>query len=210
MKREAYSREEAASLIRIARRHEPRFAPFLELLFATGLRRGEALGLQWADVEFAHHRITIRRSMTTEGLSTPKSGKSRRVVITRSLERMLRGLHVDWKEERMAAGRPDTPDWIFSRRAGHPPHPRTIVSDWHRVRRLASKESVRALPLHSTRHSWATWAIQAAKNPRWVSDQIGHADVSTTLNHYAHAMPEDDTDLSFLDLDVSERQSAVT
>ncbi|MBC8188440.1 MAG: tyrosine-type recombinase/integrase, partial [Proteobacteria bacterium] len=58
------------------------------------------------------------------------------------------------------------------------------------------------------RHSWATWAIQAGKNIRWVADQLGHADASTTLNHYAHAMPDDDHDLSFLDLDVAKRRSA--
>ena len=43
------------------------------------------------------------------------------------------------------------------------------------------------------------------KNIKWVADQLGHADPSTTLKHYAHAMPEDDTDLSFLDLDVTKR-----
>ena len=61
-------------------------------------------------------------------------------------------------------------------------------------------------PLHSVRHSWATWALQAGKNIRWVADQLGHADASTTLNHYAHAMPDDETDLSFLELNVAKRR----
>jgi hypothetical protein len=53
---------------------------------------------------------------------------------------------------------------------------------------------------HPARHSWATWALQPGKNIRWAADQLGHADASTALNHYAHAMPEDAEDLSFADL----------
>ena len=78
---------------------------------------------------------------------------------------------------------------------------------WGRVRRRAVKEKVRALALHSARHSWATWAIRAGKNIRWVADQLGHADASTTLNHYAHAMREDDQDLSFAELDGAKRHN---
>ena len=68
------------------------------------------------------------------------------------------------------------------------------------VRNRAQKQGVRPLPMHSCRHSWATWALHAGKNIRWVSDQLGHSDASITLNHYAHAMPEDETDLSFAEL----------
>jgi hypothetical protein len=66
-------------------------------------------------------------------------------------------------------------------------------------------DGIRKLTLHYARRSWATWALQAGKNIKWVADQLGHADPSTTLKHYAHAMPEDDTDLSFLDLNVTKR-----
>ncbi len=55
------------------------------------------------------------------------------------------------------------------------------------------------LPLHCARHTWATRALQAGKNIRWVADQLGHADPSLTLRVYAHAMPSDETDLSFAD-----------
>ena len=67
-----------------------------------------------------------------------------------------------------------------------------------------------AATLHSARHSWATWAFQAGKNPRWIADQLGQADPSTTLNHYAHAMREDDDDLSFAELDGDRRRYTAT
>ena len=81
---------------------------------------------------------------------------------------------------------------------------------WSRVRRRAAKQAVRPLPLHSARHSWATRAIQAGKNVRWVADQLGHADPSTTLTHWAHAMREDEEDLSFLDLGGARRRYTAT
>lgn len=198
--REAFNREEAATLLAIAQRHEPKFAPLLELLFATGMRRGEAIGLKWADLDFGQHRITVRRSITSQGQSTPKSGKERRVVMTSRLEESLFDLLTDLNQARIKKGWPEVPEWVFCSGTGTAPDPRNVERVWYRVRRRAQKEGVRPLPLHSARHSWATWALQAGKNIRWVADQLGHADPSTTLTNYAHAMHEDDQDLSFLEL----------
>jgi integrase len=203
--REAWSRSEAANLIEVARAREPRFAFFVELLFATGMRRGEALGLQWTDIDFDRQRITIRRSITSQGMSTPKSGKSRIVVMTAALAGCLFDLQTELHRDRLKRGWPDLPPWVFCSEAGTAPDPRNVERVWARVRRRAQKLGVRPLPLHSARHSWATWALQAGKSVRWVADQLGHADASTTLNHYAHAMPEDAADLSFLDLGVAKR-----
>jgi integrase len=58
----AWSREEVGTLLRLARRHERRFATFLHFLLATGARRVEALGLRWEDVDFERCRVTIRWS----------------------------------------------------------------------------------------------------------------------------------------------------
>jgi len=206
--REAWSHKEAARLIAIAREHESGFAPLLELLFATGLRRGEAIGLQWADVDFESRKITVRRSITSQGLSTTKSGRSRRVVMTPALGETLFAQLTRRQRERIERGWPETPIWLFCSETGTAPEPRNVERVWSRVRRRAQKQGIRPLPLHSARHSWATWAIQAGKNIRWVADQLGHADASTTLNHYAHAMREDDEDLAFLDLGVAKRRYA--
>jgi integrase len=80
-----WTRGEVERLIALARKHEPRFAPLLVLLFSTGLRRGEALGLHWSDVDFDSRVLTVRRSITKEGVGTPKSGKARRVPMTPAL-----------------------------------------------------------------------------------------------------------------------------
>src|SRR5262245_66562074 len=64
----------------------------------------------------------------------------------------------------------------------------------------AQKLGVRPLKLHCTRHTWATRALQAGKSVRWVADQLGHADPALTLRVYAHAMRDEEVDLSFAEL----------
>ncbi len=56
---------------------------------------------------------------------------------------------------------------------------------------------MRPLKLHTTRHTWATFALHAGKSVRWVADQLGHADPALTLRTYAHALREEEADLSF-------------
>ena len=56
------------------------------------------------------------------------------------------------------------------------------------------------LKLHCARHTWATFALYARRNFHWVADRLGHADLALTLRVYAHALREEETDLSFLDL----------
>jgi integrase len=76
---------------------------------------------------------------------------------------------------------------------------------WGRVRRRAQAEGVRPLKLHAARHTWATRALRAGKSVRWVADQLGHADPTLTLRVYAHAMREEETDLSFAEFGGSKR-----
>ena len=60
---EHWSEEEIHSLLQVARETEPRFAPLLMLLFSTGLRRGEVLGLQWSDIDEDRGRLHVNKAM---------------------------------------------------------------------------------------------------------------------------------------------------
>ena len=111
------------------------------------------------------------------------------------------------RREQLAQGWPEIPAWVFCSRAGTVPDPSNLDRAWRRVRRRAQKLGVRPLKLHCARHTWATFALQAGRNIRWVADQLGHADPSLTLRVYAHAMPSEETDLSFADFGSSENVS---
>jgi len=194
---EHWTRKEVGQLLETARLHEPRLAPLLSVLFSTGMRRGEALGLQWSDIDFDRSRISIRRSITNAGLSTPKSGSGRIVGMTAALAEELFDVLTSRRREQLSRGWPEIPPWVFCSETGTSPNPSNIERVWRRVRRRAQKLGVRSLKLHCTRHTWATFALHAGRNIRWVADQLGHADPALTLRVYAHAMRDEETDLSF-------------
>jgi integrase len=79
---DSWSREEIATLLGVAAKEEPRFHPFLALLIHTGCRKGEARALKWADVDWHASRILVRRSISRDRLTPPKSGKARSVVLS--------------------------------------------------------------------------------------------------------------------------------
>lgn len=69
----------------------------------------------------------------------------------------------------------------------------------------AQTEGIRPLKLHSTRHTWATLALASGKSIRWVANQLGHADPAMTLRVYAHALREEEADMSFVDFNDPKR-----
>jgi integrase len=115
---EHWTRAEVERLLDGAREHEPRFAPLLALLFATGMRRGEAIGVQWSDVDFESRTLTVRRAITKEGVTTPKSGRARRVPLTAGLAEALFDLLTQRRRESLARGWPEVPPWVFCSEVG--------------------------------------------------------------------------------------------
>jgi integrase len=196
---EHWSRAEVERLLTLAREHEPRFAPPLLFLFSTGCRRGEVLGLKWDDVDFERSTITIRRAITLRQITAPKSGRRRVIAMTPTLGSALFDLLAARRLEAFQRGWREVPEWVFCSSDGGSWDERHFSRVWERLRRRARREGIRALKLHATRHTWATLALQAGKSVRWVADQLGHADPALTMRVYAHAMREEEHDLSFAD-----------
>ncbi len=105
------------------------------------------------------------------------------------------------KREALARGTGEVAAWVFCSEVGGAWEPRNVERSWYRVlRHCQNRETkVRPLKLHCARHTWATLALLAGKSVRWVADVLGHADPSLTLRVYAHALREEEHDLSFLD-----------
>jgi len=91
------------------------------------------------------------------------------------------------------------PEFVFCSATGGPLEERTVTRSWQRLRRNAQKEGVRPLRLHDARHTYASLALAAGKSVRWVAAQLGHSNQELTLRVYAHALREEESDLSFLD-----------
>ena len=138
-----WSREEAAKIIWLARKHEPRIAPMLVFLFATGARRGEALGLKWQDVDFEGAKMQIRRSITHGEVTTPKSGKSRTVSMSPGLAMELRALQKVRRREALEKGWPEIPEWVFCSGTGTASNGSNLSYIWRRLQLRAQAQGIR-------------------------------------------------------------------
>jgi hypothetical protein len=117
---------------------------------------------------------------------------------------------VELKKSRLKHGWAEIPEWVFCSEIGGFLDGRNLTRTWHRVRRKGQKEGVRPLRLHDARHTFASLALASGKSVRWVASQLGHANPELTLRVYAHALREEETDLSFLDFGASRSQSGGT
>jgi len=201
---DAWSRAEVVSLLEVAKSEDARFYPFLATLLYTGMRKGEARALRWRDVDFSGARITIRRAYSGDQVRPPKSGKGRTVALAQPLASILRDVLSERRAQCLRYQWPEVPELVFCSETGGPLDDRNVSRSWGRVRRKAQKRGVRPLRLHDARHTFASIALASGKSVVWVAAQLGHHSSTLTLGTYSHFMPNEETDLSFLDFAASD------
>jgi integrase len=175
-----FTAAELVAYLDAARAHEPDHYPFFLTLARTGVRLSEALGLQWGDVDFHGGFIEIRRGLVDGKVTTPKSGKRRRVPMSPDLATAL-------KEKKEAERGEDGPDWIFVNGEGRPLDGRNLRSRIHR--RISERAGLRTIRLHDFRHTYATLRIGAGHNIAEVSKHLGHGSIKITIDLYHHWTP---------------------
>lgn len=120
------TREEVALLIETAKAKLPRYYPLFLCAVRTGLRMGELLALQWGDIDWQGRFIEVQRNFTHWKLTTPKSGESRRVDMSRELGQTLKDLRTEQQIEAAARGWKDLPPWVFCSEVGGLLHPHNL------------------------------------------------------------------------------------
>ena len=169
-----------------------RLSPLWHTMAMTGMRRGEALGLRWIDIDLENARLSVRRSLVPTNreviVSEPKTAKGRRVialdaatveVLKAQAARQLEEQH-QWGDAWVDTG------LVFTKENGEALDPETITR-WFRV--AVKNAMLPEIRLHDLRHTHATLALQAGIHPKVVSERLGHATVSITLDTYSHAIP---------------------
>lgn len=180
------TREELAHLLATCREHFPHFHPFVLVLARTGMRLGEALGLQWGDIDWQGRFAEVRRSLGRDGANAPKSGKSRRVDLSAQLVETLRALQLAAKKRALREGR-EVPLWIFATDTGTPLEANNLR---HRFwPRLFAKAELRQVRIHDLRHTYASLLIAQGESLTYVKEQLGHASIQTTVDVYGHLVP---------------------
>ena len=171
-----------------------RMAPAYRLLASTGMRRGEALGLHWANVDLDAARIVVNRSLTlvNEELvwASPKTARSRRssFVGSRDGGGASRRIGAGSSRNGLNAGEAwQDNDLVFCNEDGSALHPSRFT---RRFVTACERAGVPKIRLHDLRHTWATLALQAGIHPKVVSERLGHATTGITLDIYSHVQPE--------------------
>jgi integrase len=171
---------------------DDRLGPLWCLLLTTGLRRGEALGLRWTDVDLADARLEVRQTVVavkgTPLISEPKTKTGRRTVYLsgRTIE-ALKDQRVRQKADRKLVGSAwEDSGLVFTTTTGGLLHPRNVLRDFQIALDKANLPKVR---LHDLRHTVATLLLHEGAHPKVVQELLGHANVAITLNTYSHATP---------------------
>ncbi|MGI5162512.1 site-specific integrase [Microbispora sp. CA-102843] len=183
----ALTADEARAFLRAAR-YDPLYPAFV-LLLVYGLRRGEALGLRWVDVDFDEGHVHIRRQLVRVGKelhhgpvktragnrSLPLLGVAREALeIQRDGQKILRDeAGKDWTDTGL----------VFTTRSGKPIEPRNLARSFARI---VETHKLRPIRVHDLRHTAASLLKKLGVAPRDAMEILGHSRISVTMEIYTH------------------------
>ncbi|MBE3560437.1 MAG: site-specific integrase [Ktedonobacteraceae bacterium] len=183
--------EQIQKLLAVIEGH--RLAVLFKLALATGMRRGEIMGLKWQDINFEQALLQVRRIFTRQPgnryiEAEPKTEKSKRSIMLTSIAiEALKRHQIHQLETKLAAG----PDWeendlVFCTMFGTPLNPNWVLK---RFKSLLKKAGLPDMRFHDLRHSAATLLLSLGVHPKIVQEILGHSRIAMTLDTYSHALP---------------------
>jgi integrase len=164
--------------------------PIASLALATGLRRGELLGLQWGDIDLDVGTLRVERSVeeTKAGLrlKPPKTKRGRRnITLPVEALSMLRAHKLKQLEQRFALGMGNISleTLVFGNVEGGLLSPDNLSRDW---RRVSTSKQLPRVSFHALRHTHVSVLIRAGVDILTISRRLGHSRASVTLDTYGH------------------------
>ncbi len=188
-----YFQPEQIHAISTALETEPiKWRMLVHLFLITGARRGEILGLKWDKVDFENNQIYICNNILYSpdiGIyeSTPKTDTSKRFVSLPPETMQLLKKYKIWQLSqrlRLGAYYVDN-NFVFTQDNGKPMHPDSIT-DY--LNKFSKKYDLPHINPHAFRHTMASMLYYNGVDSVSISKRLGHAQVSTTANIYAHVM----------------------
>lgn len=193
----SYFQPEEVYLIREALEKESiKWKTLIHLFLITGARRGEILGLKWDKVDFDNNRIFICNSVlysSDRGIyeDTPKTETSKRYIsLPHQTMQLLKEYNLWQKKEKFRLGiYYENQNFIFSQSNGKPMHPDSVTDYF---KKFSKKYNLPHINPHAFRHTMASMLYFNGVDSVSISKRLGHAQVSTTANIYAHIIEEAD------------------
>ncbi len=166
-----------------------RLGPLFEVIAATGLRRGEALGLRWTDLDLGNRTARIRQTVVDVGgrlqFSTPKTRSSEATVpLTERAVLALLQWRLGQDIDRQAWGAAyEDHGLVFARENGAPLRPEYVT---RRFVALSKTAGLRRVRLHDLRHGAASLMLAAGVPMAIVSKMLRHSSIGITVDTYGH------------------------
>ena len=164
---------------------DQKYRVLFSLAIFSGARQGELLGLKWPDILWADKQIFIQRSYNNGRFyDTKTKGSTRKIDVGPAMLKKL-------KEWRLACP-PGELDLVFPTINGNPINHNNMVSRYF----LPSLERARIqrIRFHALRHTFASLLIDQGENIKYIQSQLGHSNLTVTLNVYAHLMDKTNQD----------------
>lgn len=166
--------------------------PLFLVLATTGMRRGEAVGLCWSQVDLANCAVSVRQSMLSVRykviVDEPKTTRSSRTIavdpITVAVLRHVQQRQDAQRQLRGSAWHPG--DYVFTREDGSPWHPEYVSK---RFAVLVKRAGLPRIRLHDLRHTHASLALRGGVHLKVMQERLGHSSISVTANMYSHVAP---------------------
>jgi integrase len=183
---------QVGALLEFVRARDPGFHLYLHLAACTGARRSQLLAVRWRDIDLESGALSFQRALVDAAggpvLQPTKNRRSNRVAIDDASHALLRAHRCD---------KAVADSFVFcADEIGYTPwRPNWVTKQFIRDRRAADVGTFR---LHDLRHFMATAMLARGVPIVTVSERLGHARASTTLNVYAHSIPGADRDAAKL------------
>ena len=145
---------------------------------ATGLRRGELLGLKWTDIDLDRGVLKIQRAISRQNgkvVEAPLKTKNAYRTLPLSADAI--------SVLKMQKCRVGNSEWVFPSPTGGPMSPDSVL---HMLQRVLKRAGLPRIRFHDLRHTFATMALQNGVDVKTVSSMLGHYSAGFTLDTYAH------------------------
>lgn len=198
--RNYYDLEQVNKLLSCLEYENIKYRTLITLALDSGARRGELCALRWGDIDFNTNTMKIERSLkVVRGIvdeATAKTETSKREIILSNSTIDLLKEYKKWQENyiKWLGKKWKNNDRIFASKYREHMNPSTCD---HIMRKIVKKYNLDPICFHELRHTSASILIHKGINPKAVSQRLGHADTSITMEIYSHTF------------DITKKESAI-
>ena len=168
-----------------------RWHALFRLLAFSGMRKGEALALEWKDIDFNQSTVTVNKTLARGEnnkliIQSPKTKTSFRTV---SVDPGTMQLLKEWRKEqatdflKLGFNTMNPSQVVFTNYKNDYMQLATVTN---RINKIIKKHDLKVITTHGLRHTHCSLLFEAGASIQEVKERLGHSDIQTTLNIYTH------------------------